>query len=127
MDIQINNIEELQHLRTRATPKLVPGGGRIKLNIAGFTEKHRLRWENRINTYYSACGCFEGSVSILVGVMLYVAYLLLRNAASPLGWVDLISVFVLVLLAGAFGKLYGLYQGKIKLKKTIDVLVKSLQ
>ena len=127
MDIQINNIEELQNLKSTVKPRILPSGGKVRLNIAGFTEKHRTRWENKINTYYAACGCEEGSVSIFVGVLLYVVYLLLRNANSHITWVDLVSVFVLVIVSGAFGKVYGLYQGKVQLNKTIDSLVKTIQ
>ena len=127
MDIQINTIEELQNLKRVVKPRIIPGEEKIRLNIAGFTEKHKKRWESKINTYYSACGCEEGSVSIFVGVLLYVVYLILRNADSPIGWTDLLSVFVLVLLSGAVGKLYGLYHGKVQLNKTIDMMVKSIQ
>lgn len=99
----------------------------LKLHFAELSSKETKYWESRINRHYSACGCLQGSIAIILALGCFFTYLFLRPSEFLINWLDGTKALVLFIASGAIGKIMGLKLSKRHLRKTILELKCVLQ
>jgi hypothetical protein len=95
---RITHPSELSALSTLPWQRM-PGRGRIVIDDANVAELLRTKWEQQLNRMYFACGCDSAAIGLMVGIVGYAAWILLR----PGGWASLGEYDALVGLGVAVG------------------------
>ncbi len=101
-----------------------PGLGRkyrgLKLALPELSSEDNAALEKKLGRLYGACGCAEGAVGSVVGVVGFAVWALLRE--TPLEWVDLAYLAGAFLVASGIGKLYGLWRSHLRLRAEVEQL-----
>ena len=97
----------------------------IKLELDHVENNVQQQWQDKINRYYSACGCDEGKIFVFLGFLTFIvtAYL---NDFLIMSWANCGKAFLFCLAGAALGKLFGLYRAHLKLKKLIQSMLVSM-
>jgi hypothetical protein len=109
---QLNSLSTLPIMRTA-------GLGRIVLNET-FQHPDKEKWEREINKRYYACGCNQGALALIIGLILfgvggafgYFKYELSISSSLTFFFVGSITMAVL-------GKFIGLIRANKELRKTV--------
>ena len=89
----------------------------IFLRLQGIEPERRSKLEKELNFHYAACGCETGAIFVLISLVLFGAYLLLRPGGLPaIQWMDTAWGFGFFFLAGLVGKGAGLAASYFKLR-----------
>ena len=114
----INHPDDLSGLSVWPLRQPSPRG---HVRIAGKTDKRkRSKWEKDLNRAYRACGCGTASVGTLLGLTTSgIWYYAAMWRQVDFGWSEGLSLFAIVVVGTAIGKLLGLLQAEHKLKQTI--------
>lgn len=96
----------------------------VKLDIENLEREISIRWEQKINRYYKACGCGEGKFFVFVFFLFAIAW---KHSKKELllSWRTFSFVFLMCLLGAFLGKAYGQYFAFRKLKRIINDLESS--
>ncbi len=97
---------------------------RAILQLSGFTAEENQKFGELVNVYYRACGCSEGTLAGMVGVVFIVAIYFVN------GWPwnyysiqqGIVYTVIVLFLSMSIGKVFGLLQAKHKLKRLIQEL-----
>lgn len=93
---------------------------RIEIEAIGTSTERVRAWEQRISQLQGACGCEQGGIGLIAGLVGYAAFLLLR----PGGWGDVgstelwVGVAVLFITA-TLGKVVGLRMARRGLQRAV--------
>lgn len=84
-------------------------------------------WEERINKDYSDCGCKIGAISVITSLIAYVMYMVLvgKTSYADINQADITMGIAIFVLSIILGKLAGLLNARIKLKRSIRTLIKQ--
>lgn len=90
----------------------------IAIDAAGTPRERVSSWEQRLGNLQSACGCEQGAVGMLIGILGYLVYMLFR----PGGWgdpgsVELWTGFAVLCVTSSVGKAIGLQLAQRRLQQ----------
>ena len=128
MSIVLDNITSLDRLLSgdgSIQKKLMQG--ELKLNFAELSAEETKYWNNRLNRYYSSCGCPQGATAIILTMICFISYLFFRHSGFYITWLTCVQALGLFIISGAIGKIIGLELGKKKFRKNILELKSVLQ
>lgn len=98
-----------QFIEQRAMP-LFPKHEAITVQLDELDDNANRQLEKELNRLHAVCGCAEGSITSVVGLMLFAVYLVLLDGASTLtgtqALAGTISTFVIFSLGGKFTAIY---------------------
>lgn len=95
----------------------------IKVNTNALTENENIQWSQKINSYASACGCTEGTVFIVYGMIFLMIFFCIfsfvMNAFqySPFQLIKYSLCFIFCL--GFIGKIFGILRNKILFRRAL--------
>lgn len=116
----ISQLEEIAAWRMLTRRMLTPRPPAIKLELAGLLKEDLTQWQLLINRQFSACGCTEGAILLMVAACGYVMYFIFfRGEYSSIGWSVIGSGIGISCIAAIFGKLAGLVLSQIKLVRHV--------
>lgn len=111
MDDRFHRVRDPSQLADLSVRRLLSWRAPAPVSIeAAGTPLRRVRsWEQRLGSLQSACGCEQGAIGMVVGLLGYLAYMLLR----PGGWGDpgsaeLWTGFAVLCVTTSVGKAIGL-------------------
>lgn len=115
MDVRITCESDLEHLK----PPIWRAHGRtsFKLEVDGIPPDAAQYWEERLERYYTACGCETGSAFMLATLLSYIV-VLGANGFGTLQWRDLGVGLALTTIAAIAGKIVGLLYARRHLTST---------
>jgi hypothetical protein len=114
---------DLQALPRRLSPGQSPV--RLSLVLPGLAEPERTLWEARLAALLSACGCSEGAIGLVIGLVPATA-LAFGLHLAPDGWARW-GVFLTVLVLASFGGKYvGLARARRRMREEVDRLLAHL-
>src|SRR5262249_30872519 len=110
-----------EDVRRLPTPRLASARAEVSLDFPGLNDGMRIKFEQRIGTLLSACGCREGSIAVLIYLVAAPILVALGPLApgSVLGWVALVGG---LLAASMAGKVAGLVLAQIRLLRVLSEL-----
>lgn len=120
MDDRFHRVRDPSQLAHLSVRRLMSwrAPARIAIEAAG-TPLERVRsWEQRLGRLQSACGCEQGAIGMVVGLLGYLGYLLLR----PGGWgapgsAELWTGFAVLCVTTSAGKAIGLQRAQRRLQQ----------
>jgi hypothetical protein len=127
VNIILNDLKDLNDLLNGYKFSLVPREGSIKLEFGGIEETEKSKWQNKLQQYYFACGCKEGSMTSLIVFFVYWIYIFVfEGVKSIMNW-EVWLLSVIFLFAGAvFGKVIGLIYSRYALIIAVRKLMLSI-
>jgi hypothetical protein len=119
--LEITHPDELAGLSTLPL-RSHRGAGPIEIADETVDQKTRSRWETELNRRYYACGCAEGTIGLLLGLVVFGVLL----AVSVPGLGAAIGLGVVCVLAGsALGKIVGLARANSELKRLTAMIARE--
>jgi hypothetical protein len=102
----------------------MPGRGRIVIDDSNVAEPLRTKWEQQLNRLYFACGCDNAAIGLTVGIVGYVAWILLR----PGGWTSFGAYDAFVGIGIAAGvAIVGKLSGRVRADHRLKQRVREIQ
>lgn len=93
---------------------------RLAIDAQGSSAEHIRSWERQLNGLRSACGCEQGALGLIVGLVGYGLFLLLRSGGwGHPGRKELWLGLGVVVATTSAGKLLGLVVAQLRLKRVI--------
>lgn len=126
--IRINQINDLEKLRSLPITQTF-SDTKIILNLPKLKSKDNTYWQKKLNQHAFACGCKEGAIASLIGIiaMLFIIHF---NEVKFHSWPDFLSSstihfsILLFTLITAFGKISAIFYSRWQFKKIISMLIK---
>jgi hypothetical protein len=126
MGHQPQNIRHPSQLAALTVWRLMPslGPGRVLIDAEAASADRVRSWERQLSRLQTACGCEQGALGLLVGVIGYMLFLLLRSGGwgHPARKEFLIGLGVVVATT-CVGKLLGLWLAQ----RRLDRVIKEIQ
>lgn len=119
---RVATLEDLYHL---PAPRLAPTQVKVQIALPGVEGAQREQFERRLAHELAACGCPEGSITVMV-------YLVAVSLLALLGWLPLTSILAWVAIvvglvaASLLGKVFGLTIAQVRLRRVIAELQTAL-
>jgi hypothetical protein len=127
MNIKITDNSSLDDLINRQSVfRLWPSSDEINFNLAEFSHEKNRYWQEKLNRYHDSCGCPQSAAFIMVAMIVFVLYLIIRPSGFSIKWSDVGLGVLVFILSGIVGKIFGIFIGKIKLIKTVKMIKKEL-
>jgi hypothetical protein len=114
---------DLEALPRRLSPGQSPV--RLSLVLPGLAEPARSLWETRLATQLSACGCSEGAIGLVIGLVPATA-LAFGPHLAPGGWARWGVFLAVLVLASLGGKCVGLARARRRMRQEVDRLLAQL-
>ena len=126
-NILLRNPLDVHNLLNGHRISLFQREGNITLELEQMSETERIKWKEKLEKYYFACGCKEGAANSVVFFILFWIYVLLfMGVTNILNW-EVWGFSIIALIAGAlFGKTIGLIYSRFALIIAIRKLVLSI-
>lgn len=124
INIVLNDLKDLNDLLNGYKFSFLPRVGNIKLEFGAIEESEKSKWQNKLQQYYFACGCKEGSMTSIVSFLLYWLYIFIfEGVKSIMNW-EVWVLSVIFFLAGAvIGKAIGLIYSRYALIIAVRKLI----
>jgi len=124
LNIVLDDITGLYDLLKSYRYSIFPQKGTINLNIKKLSKVEKKYWQRKLEKYYFACGCKEGSATSIIFFALYWVFTIyIQSINAILKW-EVWIISIIFLFAGAFfGKIAGLLYSKFVFKITIKRLI----
>ena len=127
LNIVLNDLQGLYNLLNKSNISLFPREGKIKLELEGITESEKNDWQNKLQQYYFACGCKEGSVTSMIFFFLYWVYIFVfEGVRSIMNWEVWVTSVIFLLIGALLGKAPGLFYSRYALAIAVRKLILSL-
>ena len=94
---------------------------RIIVAVEHMEETKARKFENKLNKYYTSCGCSTGNYFLVTALVLCIIYLYFTDQALN-NWLIYAQVFAVLLIAAVGGKLIGKLVDGFKFKQTLNRL-----
>jgi len=102
----------------------LPREGNIKLEFGKIDESEKSNWQNKLQQYYFACGCKEGSVSSIIFFVGYWLYIIVFEGLHRIMNWEIWALSIVFLFAGAvIGKATGLIYSRYALIIAVRKLI----
>jgi hypothetical protein len=118
----INRIDHPSQLAALARWRLAPPRTREPVHLeARSASPERVRsWEAQLTRHQSPCGCDQGALGLVVGVVGYLLFLVLRPGGwGDPGWHEFLLGCAVALVTTSVGKLIGVLAARHKLRRVI--------
>lgn len=126
-NIVLNDLRELHELLSNHRVSFLPREGSIKLDFEEINESEKDRWQNKLQQYYFACGCKEGSMTSLIMFFAFWLYIFIfEGVRSILNWEVWLLSFVCLVGGAVIGKLVGLIYSRYALIIAVRKLILSI-
>lgn len=100
---------------------------RLRLALPQFSDLENGEWSQRLDRFYSACGCEIGSPLMIAIIVFWVALALIGPAGlKPFSWQSLALAVATTFLSAVFGKIIGLKISRLRLNRAVELLGKDL-
>jgi len=127
LNILLKNPLDLHDLLNGHRISLFPREGNITLELEQMSETDREQWKEKLEKYYFACGCKEGSLNAIVFFFLFWTYIIFFvGVTNILNW-QVWGFSIIALIVGAlFGKTIGLVYSRYALMIAVRKLVLTI-
>ena len=130
VNIVLNDLKDLNNLLNGYKFSFLPREGNIKLELDEIDESEKSKWQNRLQQYYFACGCKEGSMTSVIVFIAYWLYIFIfEGVKSIMSWevwlLSIVFLFVGAVIGKAVGLIYLRYALIIAVRKLILTLSRS--
>jgi len=127
LNIVLNDLQGLYNLLNKSSISLFPKEGKIKLELEGIKESEKEDWQNKLQQYYFACGCKEGSVTSMIFFLLYWVYIFVfEGVRSIMNWEVWVTSVIFLFVGALVGKTVGLFYSRYALTIAVRKLILSL-
>jgi hypothetical protein len=131
-NIVLNDVRGLYELLSGHKLSLFPREGNIKLEFVEITESEKNKWQSKLQQYYFACGCKQGSMTSLIFFLSYWLYIFIFvGVKSILSWEVWVLSFACLISGAIIGKVVGLIYSRyaliIAVRKLMLAISKNLQ
>lgn len=132
LNIFLNDLKGLYELLNGHKISFFPKEGSIKLDFAEISESERNKLQNKLEHYYFACGCREGSMTSLIFFLLYWLYIFtFEGVSNILNWKVWVWSVIFLIGGAVIGKtvslIYSRYALIIAVRKLILKVSKNSQ
>lgn len=127
VNIVLNDLKDLNDLLNGYKFSFLPREGNIKLKFVEIDESEKSQWQNKLQQYYFACGCKEGSMTSIFFFLFYWLYIFIfEGVRSIMNW-EIWGLSVIFLFTGAIiGKAIGLFYSRYALIIAVRKLILTL-
>lgn len=124
VNIVLNNLKDLNDLLNGYKFSFLPREGNIKLEFGKIDESEKSKWQNKLQQYYFACGCKEGSMSSIIFFVVYwLNIIIFEGIQRIMNW-EIWALSIVFLFAGAvIGKAIGLIYSRYALIIAVRKLI----
>ncbi len=124
VNIVLNDLKDLNDLLNGYKFSFLPREGNIKLEFGNIDESEKSKWQNKLQQYYFACGCKEGSMSSIIFFVVYWLYIIIfEGMQSIMNWevwaLSIVFLFSGAVIGKAIGLIYSRYALIIAVRKLI--------
>ena len=127
LNIVLNDLQGLYNLLNKSTISLIPREGNIKLELDGMNESEKIDWQKKLQQYYFACGCKEGSVTSMIFFFLYWIYIFVfEGVRSIMNWEVWVTSVLFLFIGAIVGKAAGLFYSRYALTIAVRKLILTL-
>jgi len=127
LNIVLNDLQGLYNLLNKSSLSLFPKEGKIKLELEGIKESEKEDWQNKLQQYYFACGCKEGSFTSLIFFLFYWVYIFVfEGVRSIMNWEIWVTSVIFFFAGAVIGKAVGLFYSRYALTIAVRKLILSL-
>lgn len=124
VNIVLNNLKDLNDLLNGYKFSFLPREGNIKLEFGKIDESEKSKWQNKLQQYYFACGCKEGSMSSIIFFVVYWLYIIIFEGIQRIMNWEVWALSIVFLFAGAvIGKAIGLIYSRYALIIAVRKLI----
>jgi hypothetical protein len=124
VNIVLNNLKDLNDLLNGYKFFFLPREGNIKLEFGKIDESEKSKWQNKLQQYYFACGCKEGSMSSIIFFVVYWLYIIIFEGIQRIMNWEVWALSIVFLFSGAvIGKAIGLIYSRYALIIAIRKLI----
>ncbi len=125
-EIIIHSVDELSQLLKKSFFSL-SREGKIKLDTDKIEHNKKLYWEEQLADYYYDCGCAQGSMSMIFGIMGILTWHRYHSHGFNFSWSMIISYSITVIVISFTGKFTALYLTRRKLKRLVEKIQQEWQ
>ncbi len=116
--------EDFEALLSSGRPRMLPGRGRIVVEIEKIDADEKRLLERKLNRYFYDCGCASGAIASSLAMVSAIIYLVAKpGGIFGVGWADIGCSLLFILLSAALGKGLGISLAGKNLKKTVRGLL----
>jgi len=127
VNIVLNNLKDLNDLLNGYKFSFLPREGNIKLEFGKIDESEKSKWQNKLQQYYFACGCKEGSMSSIIFFVVYWLYIIIFEGIQRIMNWEVWALSIVFLFAGAvIGKAIGLIYSRYALIIAVRKLILAI-
>ena len=124
INIVLNDLKDLNDLLNGYKFSFLPREGNIKLEFGKIDESEKSKWQNKLQQYYFACGCKEGSMSSIIFFVVYWLYIIIFEGIQRImNWevwaLSIVFLFAGAVICKAIGLIYSRYALIIAVRKLI--------
>ena len=127
LNIVLNDLQGLYNLLNKSSISLFQREGKIELDLDGISESEKNDWQKKLQQYYFACGCKEGSVTSMIFFFLYWIYIFVfEGVRSIMNWEVWVTSVIFLFVGAVVGKAAGLFYSRYALAIAVRKLILSL-
>lgn len=127
VNIVLNNLKDLNDLLNGYKFSFIPREGNIKLEFGKIDESEKSKWQNKLQQYYFACGCKEGSMSSIIFFVVYWLHIIIFEGMQRIMNWEVWALSIVFLFAGAvIGKAIGLIYSRYALIIAVRKLILAI-
>ena len=127
VNIVLNNLKDLNDLLNGYKFSFLPREGNIKLEFGKIDESEKSKWQNKLQQYYFACGCKEGSMSSIIFFVVYWLYIIIfEGVQNIMNWEVWALSIVFLFSGGVIGKAIGLIYSRYALIIAVRKLILAI-
>jgi hypothetical protein len=119
--MKVYSISKLEDLDRLPPPRFAPARIGVRLTVPGFDESKRADTERRLARALAACGCSEGSIAMIL-YLVVVPILAIAGPLAPHSLLDWLALFGGLILVSIVGKLVGLAIARLRFLKLVNEL-----
>jgi len=124
VNIVLNDLKDLNDLLNGYKFSFLPREGNIKLQFGEIEESEKSKWQNKLQEYYFACGCKEGSITSIVFFLVYWLYIFIfEGVKSIMNWEVWVLSVVFFFVGAVIGKVIGLIYSRYALIIAVRKLI----
>jgi len=124
VNIVLNDLKDLNDLLNGYKFSFLPREGNIKLQFGEIEESEKSKWQNKLQEYYFACGCKEGSMTSIVFFLVYWLYIFIfEGVKSIMNWEVWVLSVVFFFVGAVIGKVIGLIYSRYALIIAVRKLI----
>ena len=123
--LTLRTLDDVLSLRDLPLFRVPPN--RLRLALPQFSDSENGEWSQRLDRFYSACGCAIGSPLMIASIVFWVALALVGpTGPEPFSWQFLALAVATTFLSAVLGKIVGLKISRLPLNRAVELLGNDL-